>query len=281
MQKILNFIKKVLKFLKSYLFKDPIFVILYGINYFRNSYKVNPKFYSESEVIEKIKSGYSYIRYGDGEMIIIKGGSIDYQKANQKLGKDLKKTIIDYKKNSKYILAIPERYVLLSNLDLKAKNKIDSDGREELNMFRCWLPFKIDFSQYFPKDMYYADAHSFYVSGFFENNFKDYFKNKKVIIVTTQKNIDKQKQNIEKNLNVLSWVPAKSPDPYDDYNKYMREIDKIIKNENKNDIILLLGAGPASKPLAYHYANLDIQSMDVGHGFEYFYQDEGLDSVLM
>lgn len=277
MQKILIFIKKGLKFLKNYLLKDPIFLVKYTFYYFNDSYKVCPKFFTESEVIEKIKSGYSYIRHGDGEMALIRGVGIGYQKGDKELAIALKQTIINYNMDSKYILAIPERYITLTNLELKNKNNLNKG----VNMFRCWLPFKIAFTQYFPKDMPYADAHSFYISGFFEDNFSEYFKSKKFIIITTEDNIKKQKQNIEKNLKVLSWLVAKSPDPYDYYKKHIAEIDDLLKNENKSDIVLLLGAGPASKPLAYHFSNLGVQSIDVGHGFEYFFKEQGLDHVLV
>lgn len=278
------FIKKSFNFLKSYLFKNPRFVFNYGIAYFQKEYVCFAKFYTEDEVLSLIKAGKSYIRLGDGEIALLNGRSIHHQRYDPDFSKKLKQVILNYKKDEDYILAIPERYLNSSNQDLK--NRSYKNSNYEANFFRCWLPFKVFFKMIFPKNIKYTDAHSFYVNGFFENKVAPLIKNKKLIIITTLQNINNQKDFLEKEFSVAGWIEAKSPNPFDWLDKYKKEIESIISLEDfkksnltNKDFIIIAGAGPASKVLAYDLCKY-IQVLDVGHGFEHFYKGKSLDHIL-
>jgi hypothetical protein len=273
---IINFVIKTSKFVKNYFFNDPIFVMKYGIRYFQDSYKISPTFLKQKVIVEKIiNQNMSYIRFGDGEVALIKMLSIHFQKSDKFLSKKLKEIIINYNENSKYILARPQRYVFQTNADLKKLSN------ENVNMFRCWLPFKIAFEQYFPKEIKYADAHSFYVKGFFENNLSEYLKNKNIIIATNINSINKQKTEMEKVFNNIFWIETKAENSFSEYSKYENEINQVLQNKNVSDFVLLLSTGPTSKVLAYHFADMGLQSLDIGHGFEHLYKNTGLDHVLI
>ena len=58
----------------------------------------------------------------------------------------------------------------------------------------------------------------------------------------------------------------------ENYHHHDRHKNNI--NSNEKDFIILAGAGPASKPLAYDLSKEGIQIIDVGHGFEHFYEKD-------
>jgi hypothetical protein len=272
----MNFVIKTLKFIKNYFLNDPIFVFIYGFRYFQGNYKVSPKFFTQNEVVENIiNKRKSYIRLGDGEVALIKMLSIHFQKADKDLSKKLKNLILKYNENSKYILAIPERYIVKTNRELKEMSNI------EVNMFRCWLPFKIAFEEYFSKKEKYADAHSFYVKGFFENNLSPYLKNKKIIVATNINNINLQKNGLEKVFKEIFWIETKAENSFSEYEKYIKQIESIIDKKDLNDFVLLLSTGPTSKVLAFYFAEKGLQSLDIGHGFEHLYKNTSLEHVLI
>ncbi len=331
MKNLSVFLYKVIKFFKNYLFKDPIFVFKYFLAYFQSGYVPQAKFYTVEEFMQEIKKGKSFIRIGDGEIGLLHHRDISYQKAdpllisklteiiesygkennsneqkqtdksfnfknNNKINKDPE---TDNNKESNYILSIPI-FVNTSNKDLEnTKGKLS-----------CWLPLKVEFFRRFNRDMKYFDAHAFYRKGFFESHMYEYLKDKKLIINTNKQNIENQKENIEKRFNVIEWIEAKSPNPFDNYeetkekiqNIVDREISEVINEaedhketlrnkdnldfnninnlnkeekikEIKRSIVLILGSGPMSKVLAYDFAQQGIQGIDIGKGFEQLYNE--------
>lgn len=267
---IFGFIHKGLKFVKKYFLYDPLFVFYCGISYFRKYYNVGAKFFSKDQVAELVKSGRSYIRLGDGELGMMHGQSIHYQKYEKTLAKSFEQIIKNYNQTSDYILAIPI-FAAYSNYELrKTKGKLS-----------CWLPLKVEFARMFSKDLIYADAHLFYYKNWLQENLEEYFKTKKLIIHTEKRNIDNQRKNIEKNLEVLGWVESLANNSFDNYEKDKKAIkqiiDKYVKGGGvKNDLIYIGAAGPLSKLLCLELSEY-VQAIDMGKGFEHIYNTENFE----
>ena len=260
-----NFFKKSLKFIFRYLINDPVFIFKYGYYYFQKDFIVKANFLSLEETAKQIESGKSFIRLGDGEISLLHGRSIHYEDYKTEIKKVLIEIIENYTGKSKYILAIP-KFVNETNWELK-----------KINFFRCWLPLKIEFKRRFKPYLFYANAHAFYIKDFFDKDLIAYFKMKKLIILTTQKNIERLKDHFQKDFNILAFIEAKEPNPFDWYEKNKTQIFDILqknKNINKNDIIILISAGPTGKMLAFYFSNLDYQAIDLGHGIEQLYNNE-------
>jgi hypothetical protein len=274
--KFINYIKKVCYFSATRLSHSPSFFFTYIFSYFQKSYINDAKFYTQEETIEKIKQGKSIVRLGDGEGMLLCGLGIWYQDYDKNLEKDLRTLIAEYTEESEYILTMPEKYTNDTNAHLR---EITTD---HFNALHAWLPMKIWYRKIFPKQVRYADTYIFYTQHFF-NTIKPYLKTKKVIVITTQKNIDKQKPSLEKELDILDWVEAKAPNPYEWYHKYIEEIEKLISNTNiaKKDIVILMSAGPTSKPLARYFSMQGVQSIDMGHGFQYLGNLEELEKQVI
>jgi phosphomannomutase len=99
----------------------------------------------------------------------------------------------------------------------------------------------------------------------------------------TRKGARRSYRSREKELDILDWVEAKAPNPYEWYHKYIEEIEKLISNTNiaKKDIVILMSAGPASKPLARYFSMQGVQSIDMGHGFQYLGNLEELEKQVI
>ena len=262
---------KGLQFIKKYLLKDPIFVVKYLLAYPQKKYSTNAKFYKNEEFIEQLKRGKSLIRIGDGEIGLLHGIDISYQKHSKELENGLRDSISEYNDTSPYILAIPV-FVNDTNDQLRLIER-------KLN---CWLPLKIEFNRIFNKKTKYADAHFFYYKNNFEKFLEPYLLNKKLIINTTKENITAQKEFIEKKFTVLGWVEAKSPDPFAILIQTKKEIDLILEkyeesDGDKKDIVLILSAGPMSKVLAHTYSKEGVQALDIGKGFEHIYNNNNFE----
>ncbi len=280
MNKAVNFIYKVIKFFKNYLFKDPVFVLKYFIAYFQKGYAGDAKFYNNSEFVEQIKLGKSFIRIGDGEVGLMHHRDISYQKCDKLLITKLTEIIENYSDDSNYVLSMPI-FVNMTNKELENTN----------GKLSCWLPLKVEYFRRFNRSMHYFDAHTFYKKNFFEENIYEYLKNKKLIINTAQRNIDEQKENIEKHFEVLEWIPSQEPNPFDLYLETTRQLDSILLNYergeinrgeifNKNDIVFILGSGPMSKVLAYDFSKKGVQCIDIGKGFEQLYNDKNYEDEI-
>lgn len=266
----MTFLKKLLFFFIRYTTHDPLFVLYYAAAYFRQKYLVTISFFSTDELAGHIKQGKSIIRIGDGEIGLLHGRDISYQRADKELVWYLRKSIEDYNKKSPYILAIPV-FAGYTNEELKKKN-----------VFTCWLPLKIEFKRIFNKNTVYADAHFFYYKNNFEKYLESYLKTKKLIINTAEENIQTQRATIDRLFTVLEWIPSQSPEPFELFNQTKKKIDATLAEYRgaRSDIILILGSGPMSKALAYEYSRRGIQSLDVGRGFEHIYNSNNFEHFI-
>ena len=256
-----TFLVNALTFLRKNFIYDPYYSSIYVLKYFDSDYYVKPKIFSEEEFISKIKDGTSFIRFGDGEIFFLRNQGIFYQKPDKLLSRIMRTIVSEYSSESKYIIGLPHQ-ISQSNFELR-----------ESSTFHYWYPFKVNFELLFNKNANYSDSFLFIQGDFFEKSLLPIIRKKTCIILTTRKDIQLQKDSMEKHLNCI-WVEAKAPDPFDWYEKNISEIEEIIR---KNDLssknsILLLAAGPSSKALAYYFSGNGFQAIDVGSGFSSFFK---------
>lgn len=294
--KFIKFLSKAFRFIFRYIVKDPIFVFKYFVAFFQKDYTPQVKFYNTEEFMTEIKSGKSYIRIGDGEIGLLHHRDIHYQKAGPLLISKLTEIIENYGKeknnsneNEKFINKNESNYILSIPIFVNISNKDLENTKGKLS---CWLPLKVEFFRRFNRSAKYFDAHTFYRKGFFESNMYEYLKDKKLIINTTAENIKNQKENIEKRFEVIGWLEAISPNPFDRYEYTKNEIQNVINQEIaksksseereniKRNIVLILGSGPMSKVLAYDFAKQGIQGIDIGKGFEQLYNERNYEHEI-
>jgi hypothetical protein len=258
---------------KKYFFHDPFYVLYYVYAYIQKNFKLNIKFEIHADTVKEIQSGKSFIRFGDGEIHIINGGSIGYQKYDKELDSKLKKILKYFSPKSKYIVALPTP-ILFTNQEL---NKSE-------NRLRLWLPVKIAFYRWCNENLSYADAHIFYFKNFFKDNIEDYLKNKKIIIHTNRENIKIQKNNLESRFSILGFVESLSENSFSQFIQDKDSVENIVKSYMRNggsldDIVLITAAGPMSKVLCFELSN-HIQCIDIGKGIEQLYNDMDFEDII-
>jgi Glycosyltransferase GT-D fold len=261
MLKILN---KIYQFILRYFPNYTGYILRYSFAIISPYYRTQAEFYSDKEFHEELNKGKSIIRLGDGEIGLLHGRDIHYQKHSKALELDIKKIIRDYNKDSRYILSIP-LFVARSNKRLLASRE---------GGLQCWLPLKVAYKRFFNKNAIYADQHFSYHRIKVLDIFNKYIFGKNVIIVTKIEDIQTlEEKQVETNF-FKSMVCIESPteESYETKDIIFEEIMKVIAC-SKVDIVLL-ACGPLSKILAYNLSQKGICAYDIGFGLCYLWTKE-------
>jgi hypothetical protein len=135
------------------------------------------------------------------------------------------------------------------------------------------------FRQRFPRDVLYADAHPFYIKGFFEKDVAPIIMKKHLIICTNAHTIATQRSKFESIFKIQAWVETPVTNSFSVlgvvYDRVMDEYSQLIeKGLSAQDVVVLVSSGPMGKVLAFQCSKNGIQCLDIGHGFETFYTDD-------
>jgi Glycosyltransferase GT-D fold len=264
----MSFIKRSYNFVKRYLFKNPLYIFLYALNFWRPGFVFKANLLSEAELIKEIEKGKSLIRMGDGEISLMLGLKNHYQNFSPELKRAMFDIVLGYKDNSPYILSIP-RFINCTNDELHGMGK-----------FQVWMPLKVMFLLYFNKSTSYLDAHSFYYDGYFERTVGPAIVAKKVILITKEETIRKQELNPNIPWTDFQSVVVPSEESLSAYDVIKADIEKALIGLDKKSVVLLFAMGPVGKILALEYAKLGVQSIDIGKVAEVMYTGESIAYIV-
>lgn len=265
--KLFIFIKRVIKFIKFYIVRNPRFAFAYALHFFENDFSFDVKFMTNSEYMEKVREGKSLVRIGDGEIYIMNKGSIHYQDYHDDIRNALFESVRNYNDNSSYVLAINEHAMNKSNKYLRAHNQ-----------FTCWLPMKTYYDMYFNKNATYVDATIFGYKNVFEEFVFPVIKDRHIIVVTKEETVNMLKSNKQINWDA-DYITVKPKNAYDNREMVYREVDAILSQHPES--IILFSCGPAGKVFTLNYCKRGIQSLDVGIGLELIFNDKVLPYVIL
>ena len=253
---------RLLRYCKLHLFRDPRYFFSYLINYYNPSYVPKINYYNQNDIEGLIRSGKTIIRLGDGEVYIMNGGSLPFQRQEDELTRLLRKMVKNYSDNSPYVLCLNKLPLIKTNKELK-----------KFNLLNCWLPSKVYFNQYFNKNARYLDAAMFYFRETFPNHFEEYLKSKKILFVSnkTYNNLILNNKNIP--FKIWKYIETREQHSFVDYVSIKNRIKELVKIEGKNKVIILVAFGPASKAMAYDLSKEGLQLIDVGQGVTAAYTD--------
>lgn len=257
--------KKFFTAAKKYLLKDTRYFFLYLYRYPQKNYAHTCLFMNENTFIEKIQDGKSIIRIGDGEIGLLHYLPIHYQVWNKDIRNDFLRIITTYSDKSPYILLIP-LFVNESNEKL-----------EQINKLSCWMPLKVSYEMFFNKSAHYFDQHIFYRDGKYEQLLLKYLKQKKVIVVTNNKNKDFLSAPGVLDLDV-TFVISPSENAYEERGYISQQIETEVakKAGKKEDFVIIMAAG-LSKTIIYELSFKGYQLLDIGKGFESYYKKESIE----
>lgn len=216
-----------------------------------------PNIMGLDETYEKVKNGASLIRFGDGELSLINGNDIPFQKYNSILGKRLAEILSTV--NSNICIAVPTFiFKNKDNLNDISKDFWTKNGKK----------FRDSIQKYISKDNKYYAAEISIANEAYKNIDKDkYFEKMKKIwsgkditIICGKTVFKKIDYNIFSSAKNIEYIHAPSINAYSEYEKIKTKAIEI----NKNKLVILI-LGPTAKLLTYDLALLGYQALDIGH----------------
>ena len=224
---------------------------------FMKSYKIASSEETIKEIVEQKKS---IARFGDGEFRLIFGKNIGFQRYN----KTLKDKLLVVLKSS------------LSNL-LVAIFKI-----EECKHKRYWNRLVERYKLTFEKIL---DKHKIYYSSFitrlfslkkyinldkYINQFKMIWNNRDILIIEGEKSRIGIGNDLFKNSKSIKRIIGPIKNSFNAYDKILTSFKKL---EIEKNTLILIALGPTATVLAYDFAKMGYQAIDIGHldiQYEYY-----------
>ncbi len=258
---------RALRFLRRYLFEDPLYVLVYSFGLLMPRFVSSIYFYTEEEIFDQLKQGKSILRIGDGEINLLLGLRNHYQSFNRRLQADMRAMVRGYSVDAPYILSVP-RFVNVSNSELK-----------DMNKFHVWLPLKVMFWLYFKKKTPYLDAHAFYYDGYFERVISPYLQGRKVFLVTREETIKRQLAN---KALPFKFTPIVVPEQelLSQQDVVQARIMATVGESERESSTILFAAGPVGKVICYFLAQKGIQGLDIGKVAEVMHFGDSIESLV-
>lgn len=256
-------VKKIYQFFFGGICYDPK-VFIYFLYHLIASTKPTPVTeLSTTDVIQAIRDGKSFIRFGDGEAMILTGRDVYFQPTNPALARAFSEIIKNYQTASKYIIGAPTNKIPLSELELTPVER------------RVWRLYRTLFPLRFPLDVKYAPLTFFYVGGRFKELIEPIIKLRHVICVSNAKVLDEAFRDYATTIfTKATFIETPAYNSFVNQAEILQAIDEAIAKEAELSPIILFAAGPASKAWAYHYTNQGVQCLDIGHGMQLIAHNE-------
>ena len=212
---------------------------------------------TEETILEMVTQRKSIARFGDGELDIINGGEIGFQKQNKELAERLKEIL---KENQDFcLIGVPDTINSFYNLTEESENfwiKNMSKNRH------IWI-------QYLNSDMKYCTSNitRLYIRYKDKSNSRRYFstlrkiwEDRDVVICEGEKTRMGIGNDLLDNSKSVKRIICPSENAFDKYNEIYNEIQKYPK-----DVVVLMALGPTATVLAYDLSKDGYQALDVGH----------------
>ena len=193
----------------------------------------------------------SFIRWWDGETLILLWISFSYQKASFELSRKFKEFF--YCNSNKVILWMPIEYI--------------TKKEEQTKYLRARLITRYYLNKHIDRRRKYWDAFYFINLGNI-SVFKNLYKWKKLFIVANNETIKKIKESDLKN-NIIWYNEIPYRNAYLKYNEIKQSILRDLENIDRNNLIIIISSWPTAKVLCYDLTiEEDFICHDVGSYFD-------------
>lgn len=230
---------------------------------------------SEESLRLLLETRKSYIRFGNGESEILVGLDMATQLYDRKLEKALKKIIEDYTPDCNYLLGLTNWCLTQSVKELKSTPK---QTKYRIWRFMRYVFWKLGMSGI---DMPFLEADMFRVGpvGLKREDIELLWRDMKKIIMVH--NNEKYFQRFSEELGDKEKKTYFVRIPDKNFFSVLQEtqekiIDLIKENSiNKNDLIILVSAGPGANVLCYNLCkDAGFLCYDMGNFFHMYYQNK-------
>lgn len=211
---------------------------------------------SECTVKTILDNNKSIIRYGDGEILLMKGRNIHYQCSSKSLTEDLEYIINDYIDNggnTNYILCL---HPMLFGTGFKL-------AKSYINM-KSWSYARRFFRHKYDNDVCFGDALVFGKGK--SDIYSKLWENRQYDSVVFVHNNRKYADFFEETYKIkTSFVKVPEKNAYEYMERIYREIKDILVENNDLKQFVLISAGPCAKPLAIKLIHEGYTVYDTGH----------------
>ncbi len=220
--------------------------------------RVEPMVMTIEETISHIISQKSSVsRFGDGEMLLIGGEGIRFQRDDDELSKRLAEVITSDLTN--HMVCISDAFVDLDRYNRRARrfwrahfylygylwDNYLKAGKRYGNTF-ITRPY-IDFLDQ-KKSIYWFSL------------LKQIWKGRDIIFIEGEKSRLGVGNDLFDNVESIGRILCRSKSAFDQYDVILEEASKLAKNN-----LILIALGPTATVLAYDLSKLGYQAIDVGH----------------
>lgn len=252
-----------------------IFLLKYYFKYFYfKSFSKFPAIYTFDETIQLIYGRQlSISRFGDGEIRIISGSSIEFQDHNSILAKRLIEVICTNKAG--IMIGLPDVFADLSVLKMAPQYFWKKHLSEYFNL---WIKLTDSGKSY--GNAFMSRPYIIYKTTTDAKNKFDTIKclwnNRDLVIVEGEKTRLGVGNDLFYNARSIERILCPNKNAFKFYNDILTEITKLSKSK-----LFLLSLGPTATVLAYDLFNLGFQALDIGHiDLEYEWYLRGTDKVI-
>lgn len=241
--------------------KSTVFFLISYVKYILSKFKhKSPKVYGLMDTLELLrKPGISCGRFGDGEIALIYGSDIGFQKYNENLAVRLKE-IIQLPSDNSFLVCLPDIFGNLSFCKPEAKkfwHKNIVYNREH------WCDLLVE------GKLYYNSFTSRFYSLYFNKShcpqcvelWKKVWDKKRLLIVEGEGTRLGIGNDLLDNAGMIKRIICPAENAWDKYDEILRCTLDIKDNFD----IVLVALGPTATVLCYDLYNQGVKALDVGH----------------
>lgn len=221
-----------------------------------NSGVKRPKIKTADETInELINSDKNIVRYGDGEIMVLDGGGIPFQKADKELMRRLRE--ISSTKQENLLVAINRHYYYPIALYSIIKEK--NPTYKHFNLYQV-PKFRSKLDKYINLDITYCEASITGINEIYIKTFRDFFVDKKLVLVGCKEAFESYEFNIFDTADELCYefVPNKHA-----FSEYEEILSRLMRYEKS--YIHILMCGPTANVLVADLTKSGFRALDLGH----------------
>lgn len=204
-----------------------------------------------------VQSRASLCRFGDGELRLIEGNDIEFQKASPLLSSRLGEVLSS--RDDRVFIGIPRLIYSSKNGVTELSKRF---WRENGKRFRRQLDRYIDYDRpYFSAEV--TIAYCMYESldfGAYFETIRRLWDDRPVVIVCGDGIFNDLKYNVFSNAKSTEYLFCPSVNAFEEYERIHGEASKVDK-----DAVVCIILGPTAKVLAYDLALEGFQALDLGH----------------
>ena len=213
---------------------------------------------TENTLNEIVKNHKSISRFGDGEMEMIFGGRISFQKKDNSLGKRLYEVLNSNETNLLIGLYFPYQKKFLNSLfefDFKFWKKwLYNNKFRMLNMLKKRKYYSTDISRFYTNIKDKSKVYKYIPK------LKKIWEGRDVLVIEGEKTRFGIGNDLLNNAKSIKRILCPTRNAYNLYDKILNATLKVDKN-----YLIIIALGPTATVLAYDLTKYGYQAVDLGH----------------